>query len=381
MRPTDDVEQLDFEGRSILIHRSRQALLVLNETASLIWQELCAGARPDAIARDLADSFQIPLARVEHDVRSILSTWQDAGLLREAPGPATKRSVAPDLPPPRPAISRTYALCGRPIRFEFGDRSLETLLHPLFAPAEVEDAGTRDRISLSATDGGYLVAVNGGRAEPRSDIEQALGAAIVRVLDLSYPDARWLAIVHAGAVAGRGGALLLPGISGSGKSTLTAALVQAGLGYLSDDIAPLDGRTGRICPVPFALSLKEGSWPVLKHAYPGLLGLPVHTDDARRWHYLDLAAARAPLSGETLRTIVFPRYQRGAETCLTEVDPLDALEGLVQARCWISLERIDVEALLALLETLTIYRLDYESLDAAVPICLDLAAAAGGPRP
>jgi Coenzyme PQQ synthesis protein D (PqqD) len=378
MRPIDDVEQLDFEGRSILIHRRRQALLVLNETASLIWQELCAGAGPADIARDLADSFQIPLARVEHDVHSILSTWQDAGLLREAPGPAAQRPAARDLPP-RPVISRTYALCGRPIRFEFGDRALEALLHPLFAPAEVEDAGTRDRISLSASGGGYLVAANGGRPELRSDIEQALDAAIVRVLDLSYPDAHWLAIVHAGAVAGRGGALVLPGISGSGKSTLTAALVQAGLDYLSDDIAPLDGRTGRVLPVPFALSLKEGSWPVLKHAYPELSSLPVHTDDVRRWRYLDLAAARAPIGGETLRAIVFPRYQRGAETCLSEVDPLDALEVLVQARCWISLERTDVEALLALLETLPIYRLDYESLDAAVPICLELAAG-GGPR-
>jgi hypothetical protein len=117
---------------------------------------------------------------------------------------------------------------------------------------------------------------------------------------------------------------------------------------------------------------------VLKHAYPELPGLPVHSYDARRWRYLDLAA-RTPLGGETLRAIVFPRYQRGAETCLSEVDPLDALEVLVQARCWISLERTDVEALLALLETLPIYRLDYEFLDAAVPICLELAAG-GGPR-
>jgi hypothetical protein len=376
MRPADDVEQLDFEGRSILIHCRRQALLVLNGTASLIWQELRAGSVPDDIARRLAEGFEVPLARVAHDVQAILSTWQEAGLIGETPGPPADAAATPDLPPQLPVSARTYALCGRPIRFEFGDRSLEAVIHPLFAPAEVEDGGAGDTISLRVCGESYQIAVNGGRPEQRPDIEQALGAAIVHVLDLSYPEARWLAIVHAGAVAGRNGALVLPGVSGSGKSTLTAALVRVGLGYLSDDIAPLDGRTGRVLPVPFALSAKEGSWTVLRRAYPELSGLPVHSDDMRRWRYLDLASERAPLSGCPLRAIVFPRYRAGAETSLTALAPLDALEGLVQARCWISLERADVEALLDLLGTLPVHRLDYGSLDAAVSTCLELVVAA-----
>jgi ABC-type transport system involved in cytochrome bd biosynthesis fused ATPase/permease subunit len=107
----------------------------------------------------------------------------------------------------------------------------------------------------------FLVSVNGAPAELQADLEQALGTAIIHVLDLSYPQARWLAIVHAGAVAATRRALLLPGVSGSGKSTLTAALVGAGLRYLSDDIAPLDACTGSILPVPFALSVRRAAGP------------------------------------------------------------------------------------------------------------------------
>lgn len=376
MRLADDAEQLDFDGRIVLINRRRRSLLVLNETASLVWQDLSSGLGVEDIAGQLADGFGISHALARHDVQAIVAAWQEAGLLGGRSDSAGEEASAPRLPRQPAAIARTYALCGRPIRFEFGDRALEAVIHPLFAPAEVENGEGRDSIGLFAFGDRYLVAVNGARPELQPDIEQALGSAIVHVLDLSYPEARWLAIVHAGAVAGSTGALVLPGTSGSGKSTLTAALVRAGLGYLSDDIAALDRRAGRVLPVPFAVSVKEGAWPVLRRAYPELAGLPVHTDDVRRWRYLDLAAHRAPLAGCPLGAIVFPRYRVGAKTSFSPVSPLDALEGLVQARCWISLERSDVEALLQLLSRLPVHRLEYGSHEDAVSACLELAGVA-----
>lgn len=62
--------------------------------------------------------------------------------------------------------------------------------------------------------------------------------------------------VHAGAVARRGRAIVLPGPSGAGKSTLVAALVRLGARYLSDEYAVLD-RHGRVHPFPKPLTL----WP------------------------------------------------------------------------------------------------------------------------
>jgi hypothetical protein len=62
--------------------------------------------------------------------------------------------------------------------------------------------------------------------------------------------------VHAGVVAWRGRAILLPGRSGTGKTTLVAALVRAGARYYSDDFAVLD-RLGRVHAYPEPLSFRD----------------------------------------------------------------------------------------------------------------------------
>jgi hypothetical protein len=62
--------------------------------------------------------------------------------------------------------------------------------------------------------------------------------------------------VHAGVVAWRGKAVMIPGRSFSGKSTLTSALVKAGATYYSDEYAVLD-KTGRVHHYARPLSIRE----------------------------------------------------------------------------------------------------------------------------
>jgi len=81
-----------------------------------------------------------------------------------------------------------------------------------------------------------------------------------------------LVVVHAGVVGTGSGALVVPGPSGTGKTTLTAALVAAGFTYFSDEMAAIDPDTGLVVPVPRGLSLKDGSFEVLKDLSPTLRG-------------------------------------------------------------------------------------------------------------
>ena len=74
-------------------------------------------------------------------------------------------------------------------------------------------------------------------------------------------ESRALLFVHAGVVAWRGRAILLPGRTHAGKSTLVAALVRAGATYYSDEYALLDGD-GRVRPYPRALSLRRAGGAV-----------------------------------------------------------------------------------------------------------------------
>lgn len=62
--------------------------------------------------------------------------------------------------------------------------------------------------------------------------------------------------VHAGVVGWCGQAVIIPGRSLSGKTTLTAALVQAGCTYYSDEYAVLDSG-GRVHPYTRLLSIRE----------------------------------------------------------------------------------------------------------------------------
>jgi hypothetical protein len=79
--------------------------------------------------------------------------------------------------------------------------------------------------------------------------------------DLELWVSEWAAdriFVHAGVVAFDGRALLLPGRTMSGKTTLTAALLQAGATYGSDEWAVLS-PDGLVHPYPRPLHIRNGA--------------------------------------------------------------------------------------------------------------------------
>ena len=78
--------------------------------------------------------------------------------------------------------------------------------------------------------------------------------------------------VHAGVAGWQGRAILVPGRSFSGKTSLTAALVEAGAEYFSDEYAVLDA-SGRVHPYPKALGLRgEDGQPLPKRTAESLGG-------------------------------------------------------------------------------------------------------------
>ena len=73
-------------------------------------------------------------------------------------------------------------------------------------------------------------------------------------------------LLHAGAVARDGRAVLLPARPESGKSSLTTALLLHGFDYLSDEFGAVDPVTGRLSPVERPISLSPHVLP----RFPGL---------------------------------------------------------------------------------------------------------------
>jgi HprK-related kinase A len=75
-------------------------------------------------------------------------------------------------------------------------------------------------------------------------------------------------LIHAGAVARDGGALVMTGDSGAGKSTLAAMLGHRGWRFLGDEFALLDPQDGRFVPFPRPISLKNASIDLLREIAP-----------------------------------------------------------------------------------------------------------------
>lgn len=379
----DNIAAIPFDDALILV-RGGHEIIVLNEAARLIWQATTRGSTPADAAVRLVERYGLSRERAESDVDAALAEWQARGLI--AGGPAEPCSEFPipapttpisNAPPPADVESvHVYALCGQPVCFRFRDRDVESLIHPLLSTSEVFGRVAQETIDLCRDGADHVIAVDGAEIGRSFSAEEVLGLALGHVLEVSYPNARWLAMFHAGVVADDHLAIVLPGTSGSGKSTLTAALVHAGLRYLSDDVAPLDGRTLHVVPVPFAASLKQGSWPVLAPWFPDLERLRVWGHDWRQRRYLDLSRkdGGARCSGVPVKALVFPKYRSSGPTRMQRIRPSQALERLLQAGGWISLDQRDLAMMLDWLMATTSYEIDYIFTEDASKMITDLCS-------
>jgi hypothetical protein len=93
--------------------------------------------------------------------------------------------------------------------------------------------------------------------------EDVRAVAIAGVTAAAVMHSRRLCI-HAGVLSHRGGALVIPGSSGHGKTTLVAALVQAGFGYLSDEVLALDRGDATLVPFARPLAIGADVWSLLQ---------------------------------------------------------------------------------------------------------------------
>ncbi len=366
-----DNDVFEFEGCLLVVPRREPRLFLLNATARMMWQELARGVPPDDVADTLAARFDVPPAQVRADMTAILAEWSAHNLLTSAPppdgaAPSAGPVTAADPSPVRGSLhaERVYRLCGRPIRVRCDAPEIEQAIHPPLAHAADPSSDPTDTVEVVRDGAGYLVVCNGSDIERAATDEEALGQVFGRILELSYPEAKWLAMMHAGAVGDERGAVVMPADSGSGKSTLTAALVHAGLRYFSDDVVPLDHGL-RIRPMPLGISLKEGSWPVLAARYPELETLPVYP--GRRRRYLPIAAPRhGPRAGLPVQSLVFPRYRPDQPMTLRRLPALDVLGKLASARSWIALDGRRFGITLRWIEETPGYDLGYASLEEAV---------------
>ncbi len=140
------------------------------------------------------------------------------------------------------------------------------------------------------------------------------------VLDLQQarPD---LLFVHAAVLFTGAWSVLLVAPSGTGKSTLTLALVERGLTYLSDELAPIHLGDGLVHPYPHALCLK--GVPPGRADYP-----PQGFATGATWH-LPAEHLRCRLDPVPLGVLMFLERGDSPGTALTEISVAEATARLM----------------------------------------------------
>jgi hypothetical protein len=102
----------------------------------------------------------------------------------------------------------------------------------------------------------HLLYLDSTRLSRSMDLDDVLQALEYNLQFLVSLEAKGRLFVHAGVVAWKKKAILIPGISFSGKTTLVDALVRAGATYYSDEFAVLDVK-GRVHAYPKPLALRN----------------------------------------------------------------------------------------------------------------------------
>jgi hypothetical protein len=151
---------------------------------------------------------------------------------------------------------------------------LRQILPPGWSPCRA--AATTTRFTLLADPKGtYWVAKEGKGIARGVDLDLAL-ELLESQLRVHIGEHSPAAIfVHAGVVARRGRALVLPGVSFAGKTTLVAELIRAGAVYYSDEFALVDEH-GHVGPYAKPLSVRGDDLAQTNHgadAFGGTVGV------------------------------------------------------------------------------------------------------------
>jgi hypothetical protein len=153
-----------------------------------------------------------------------------------------------------------FDCCGARILLSSADRRLLQDLMPLLPPGSVvvrpENADTTFFIRKSPNRNLYSILQDSHNIARKGFVYRTLEELASEFHFAVSVFARPYLFVHAGVVAWRGHAIVLPGRSMSGKSTLVSALVDHGATYYSDEYAVID-RHGRIHPYRKPLTLRS----------------------------------------------------------------------------------------------------------------------------
>lgn len=152
-------------------------------------------------------------------------------------------------------------------------------LPPAGGPDDASGGRSPVTVTVSVVDAGpearrrFRVYVDGRRRWTNTEADHVAHTVMAEITLVATAGTTGFVRLHAGAVERDGVVVAVTGASGRGKSTLTAALVQRGFAYVTDELVAVEPGTWAVVPYPKATDLDAVS--------RRLLGLPAAPGPAR----------------------------------------------------------------------------------------------------
>jgi hypothetical protein len=274
-------------------------------------------------------------------------------------------------------LARTmYVVADLGFAIHYPDEELFAALHPIFEHLNVQYNDLKLKVAIDFIPSGTLWKIKWNDTVTQAVIPQARLAAYLQdlMMTAAFQSQSLLIKLHAASIEKQGRVVIMPAVGESGKSTLTASMLRNGFTLFSDEATSMD-MEGYVQPLPFCLSIKEGSWGVLAPIYPHLGELDVHSRfDGQNIRFL----SPEPMREERRKAshIVFPQYTPGSRTLLTPLGTTPALLKIKEAGYYVrdSMDDKKFARIIDNLLSLPKYTLVYSNLDEAIAAIDDLIA-------
>ncbi|WP_298037125.1 PqqD family peptide modification chaperone [uncultured Desulfuromonas sp.] len=374
-----------FADGGVLFLQGTNRVWTLNLSSAYIWCLLDGETSVEDMTATLAAKFSIDEVTSRRDVEDALNRFEREGLLGADRPQDSGDGIDPwkiDLTGPplaeqgEWAVRRSFATPHQVFEFSCSDFRLgeafaETMTHLSSCRGALPDT----RLAVLPSDSlasAWDIYLDGRRYKagvPENGVLPCL-ASVVFIRASEALNQRFL--IHAAVLGNGNRVILFPADAGSGKTTLAAALAANGLKFFSDELAVLNVDTLRVSPLPLPMSIKPGSVEILARYYPGLAQRSVWLRlDGTHVRYLPPPLESLPLYGDLapVGSIVFLRYEKGAQTRLLELGKFEALQRLVKTgssnrEC----RAKDIEALLKMVEGILCHELVCSDLDTAISL-------------
>ncbi len=281
----------------VVLDRGTAVCHVLNASAGLILEAVDGERSVNAIVDLLAVDTGLDADIIAADVHTALTDLRAHGLVRTvgepppaaAPPPSTAGVTTVGVAPSSdsgptggeewsPEVARRMdqvagaavigpmALAGAGVEIRTNDPGTAARLTTLTASLPRLDSATTTVWLLDGGEDGprrWRIYLDDDLFATLPDADAMVEATMTQLNQIAVAQSTGWVLLHAGAVELDGRVVVVAGDSGRGKSTLTAALVQAGFGYLTDELVRIDPETLAVPPYPKPFDLSTASQTLL----------------------------------------------------------------------------------------------------------------------